>query len=129
MLRRKRCGAQVDRACGCRYAVDYRVAGFNHWGYQAGCEFVESSAKEVTAGQDSAVQRFTCQRELSASTECTVDLTSLGVCIADSSFDGLSHVQVRPALASNSPQSVAAPTPPHLVASHGMIRGGWLLSQ
>lgn len=78
----------------CRYSIDYRAAGFNHWGYLAGCEFAESSVKEVKASTDSAVQRFTCQRELSATTECTVDLTSLGVCIADANFDGLPHVQV-----------------------------------
>lgn len=79
----------------CRYTVDYRASGFNHWGYQAGCEFAQSPAKEVKASDDSAVQRFTCRRDVPTDAKCTVDLTSLGVCVADASLDGLNHVQVR----------------------------------
>jgi Leishmanolysin len=78
----------------CRYVVNYRASGFNHWGYMGGCGFAERSAKEVSASQRSSVRRFTCQRELSVSTECTVDWTSRGVCIADASIDGLTHVKV-----------------------------------
>ena len=94
-LRVLSCDAWGECVGVCRYGVDYRASGFNHWGYQAGCEFAESPVKDVIASEETAVQRFKCQRELAASTECTVDLTSLGVCTTDSSFDGLSHVQVR----------------------------------
>jgi hypothetical protein len=82
-------------AQACRYAVNYQLSGFNHWGYMGGCDFAERSAKEVRASERSSVQRFTCQREVAGLTECTVDLTSLGVCIADESIDGLTHVKVR----------------------------------
>lgn len=77
--------------------MDYKYAGFNHWGYKAGCEFAEQPTKAVKATTDANVQRYTCQiDELHPdATECTVDLTSRGVCTADSSFDGLLHVQVQ----------------------------------
>lgn len=80
-----------------RYAVDYKFTGFNHWGYKAGCTFAERPSRAVLMSTDAELQRFTCQRPGDGAPQelqCTVDLTSRGICTADSSHDGLLHVQV-----------------------------------
>lgn len=78
--------------------MDYKYSGFAHWGYKAGCTFAERPSRAVRLSTDAELQRFTCQRPAEGMTQelqCTVDLTSRGICTADSSHDGLLHVQVR----------------------------------
>eukprot|EP00892_Ulva_mutabilis_P007549 jgi/Ulvmu1/5166/UM021_0183.1 len=78
------------------YVVDYKYTGFIHWGYRAGCTFAERPSRSVRLSTDAQLQRFTCQRpmeRMAQELQCTVDLTSRGICTADSTHDGLLHVQ------------------------------------
>jgi hypothetical protein len=84
----------------CRYEVDTKFAGVNHWGFQAGCKFAESSTSAIMASSNPRLTRFTCRKDDAPKSEpeamqCTPYLTSRGFCTAGKNYDGLLHVQAR----------------------------------
>ena len=79
----------------CRYDVKYGSAGFDSYGYQAGCAFATGSFEEVT--EDPLAARYLCSEENLAvhlatsgqvfGKQCTYNHASEGYCIYDPLHD------------------------------------------
>lgn len=73
----------------CRYDVKYGSAGFNTFGYQAGCEFATGAFQEAMAVP--AAARYLCE-ELDKE-GCTHDLSTHGTCIGFEAWDDFNRVE------------------------------------
>lgn len=85
----------------CRYDVKYGSAGFDAYGYHAGCSFATGSFEE--AKQDPQSARFLCNGEEHVlavhestgealiSSKCTFDHAGQGYCIPAENDDGFVH--------------------------------------
>ena len=71
----------------CRYDVRYGSAGFNSYGYQAGCTFVTGTFDEVLADADGS--RFLCPPEDDGAIRCFHDLSGQGVCRPQQRIDSM----------------------------------------
>jgi hypothetical protein len=70
----------------CRYNVKYSTAGFNYFGWNAGCTFAEASCASLnTAAGDPGSSEWTCDANApSAGKTCTANHLAIGRCMTDS---------------------------------------------
>ena len=61
--------------------MKYGSGGFNSYGYQAGCAFVNGTQEEAQA--DPAAARYLCTREQVGTKQCFHDFSGEGVCLAE----------------------------------------------
>ena len=47
----------------CRYLVDYKYAGLNHWGLHQGCSFQEVRRSVGSEGEAAALREYSCPRD------------------------------------------------------------------
>eukprot|EP00892_Ulva_mutabilis_P009758 jgi/Ulvmu1/7154/UM034_0061.1 len=72
------------------YDVKYGSAGFNSFGYNAGCEFAMGPAEAVADA--AAAQPYLCTASQARSLQCMHDASAIGVCDTRSLWDGLLRV-------------------------------------
>ena len=75
----------------CRYDVKYGSQGFNHLGYQGGCEFVGGTYAQALKAPLAA--RYLCSPEQEEQVECLFDHSGNGRCWAWDTWDGFARVE------------------------------------
>lgn len=65
----------------CRYDVKYGSGGFNAYGYQAGCTFVNGTTEEAL--EEPAAARFLCERDEVGTRQCFHDFSGQGICLSE----------------------------------------------
>lgn len=74
--------------------MKYGSAGFNSYGYKAGCAFAAGTFEEAEASP--AASRYLCAPEQELQQACLHDFSGNGVCVSNSNWDGFWRVyQVR----------------------------------
>lgn len=76
-----------------RYDVKYGSAGFNPYGYQAGCAFVSGTFQEAL--QDPMASPFLCQPDTLGNISCLSDFSGPGICLPPQAFDNKQDYDVR----------------------------------
>lgn len=72
--------------CRCRYDVKYGSAGFNSFGYKAGCEFALGTYAEAMAVPEAA--QYLCPKDMDKRYMCLHDHSGDGVCYSSDNWDG-----------------------------------------
>lgn len=89
--------AITTTSLSCRYDVKYGSGGFNTYGYQAGCPFVNGTTEDALA--DPIASQFLCSAAEVGNVSCFHDFSGQGVCIplrkfAEEAYDDIFTVDL-----------------------------------